>query len=292
MGRRGHRGRPGPAGRVGDGRGRRVGRVAAAGRGGRRPAGRVRASPAVARGRLPATRRPRGTRRMSGLSVLLRKELLESWRTMRLPIVGRAVPRRRADLAVARPVPARDHRGGRRRPAAGHPDPDTGRRRRGRPAVEEPRPVRSVRGDRAGDGVRRHGTGSGHGRLRPLQDGLAWGVPRRQGRRARARAGGLRRAVGGGRLGLHRHPVRAAAGRWLDRVRAPGLAGSRGLGGHHVPRLDGDRVHGGRRRDRVRGAARPVAARRDPERGPVPAGRTGRAGRRVLPRARRSRSRT
>ena len=71
---------------------------------------------------------------------------------------------------------------------------------------------------------------------------VARDVPRGQGRRARARPRGVHRAVGGRRLDLHGHPVRAAAGRRLDRVRGAGLAGPRGLGGHHVPRLDGDRV--------------------------------------------------
>ncbi len=51
-----------------------------------RPPRRVRARAAVARGRVPPARR--AGRLMPGLGVLLRKELLESWRTYRTAVVG------------------------------------------------------------------------------------------------------------------------------------------------------------------------------------------------------------
>ena len=111
-------------------------------------------------------------------------------------------------------------------PSSSHPEHG----RRGRPAVEEPRPVRGLRGDHPGDGRGRHGTGSRDGRLHPVQDGHAWRVPGRQGDRHRRGAGGRGRPRRRGRLDLHRHPVRADAGRRLDRDGGPGLARPRAPG--------------------------------------------------------------
>ena len=106
----------------------------------------------------------------------------------------RPVPAGRADLAAAGQVPARHHQGGRGRPAAVVPAPDPGRRRCGDPDLEEPRPVRRVRGDRPVDGRGLHGTGSRDGSVRAVQDRLARRIPRGQGRRHRGDPRDLHRA--------------------------------------------------------------------------------------------------
>ena len=85
----------------------------------------------------------------------------------------RAVPVRRAELAAPRQVPARDPQGGRRRPDREPGDRDPDDHRCGRPALEEPRPVRGIRRHHPGDGRRLRGAGPRHGRVRPLQDGVA-----------------------------------------------------------------------------------------------------------------------
>ena len=65
--------------------------------------------------------RPREVGRpMTGFGALLRKELLEQWRTTRLPARGDRLPARRAVVAAARPVHAGDPQGGRRRPVPDH----------------------------------------------------------------------------------------------------------------------------------------------------------------------------
>ena len=141
-------------GRSGSRRGPR-GRGAPADRGrGRCPAGRLRARPAVARGRLPA---PSSGGPPDGRSAACssRKELLESWRTLAAPGRRRPVPVRRPELAAARPLPAGDPQGGRRRPVRGAPAPGADRGRRRRAALEEPRPVRGVRRDHPRDGLGR-----------------------------------------------------------------------------------------------------------------------------------------
>ena len=48
---------------------------------------------------------------MTGFRVLLRKELLEQWRTLRLPVVAARLPARRPQLAAPRPVHAGAPRG-------------------------------------------------------------------------------------------------------------------------------------------------------------------------------------
>ena len=70
--------------------------------------------------------RPREVGPMTGFAALLRKELLEQWRTIRLPVVAAVFLLVGLSLAAARPVHARDHRGGRRRPV---PDRPADRRR-------------------------------------------------------------------------------------------------------------------------------------------------------------------
>ena len=52
---------------------------------------------------------------MAGVGVLLRKELLEQWRTLRLPLVAVVFAAGRPRLAAPRPVHAGDPQGGRRR---------------------------------------------------------------------------------------------------------------------------------------------------------------------------------
>ena len=216
---------------------------------------------------------------MTGGAILLRKELLESWRTLRLPIVAglfllvgltspllaRFLPEiikaAAGDQLPTIPLPTPV--------AADAVDPD----------LEEPRPVRGVRRDRPGDGRRRHGTGSRHGRVRAVA------------RRSRAAHSSRRRssAIGAILACAPRWPSRSA---WiytailfeplpvarLDRAGGPRLARARGLGRADVPRQHRDRLDGGGGRDRVRGAAPPVDRLGDPERRPVPAGRAGRAG--------------
>ena len=154
-------------------RGGRVGRAAPAGRRRGRAPGRVRARPTVARGCLPSAGRSGRRRSDRGMSAGVGPAPQGAARVVADAAPAdrrRALPAGRPDLAAARAVPAGDHHRGGRRPAAGDPDPDPGRRRRGRPALEEPRPVRGARGDRPGDGLRGHGTGSRHGRVRPVED--------------------------------------------------------------------------------------------------------------------------
>ncbi len=189
---------------------------------------------------------------------------------------GRPVPARRTQLAAPREVPARDHQGGRRRPAGGHQRPDADRRRCGRPALEEPGPVRGLRGDHPGDGRRGHGTGSRHGRVHPVEVGLARVVPGRQGRGDRDGPRGRGRPGDGGRLALHRDPVRADAGRRLGRDGRAGLARPVRLGGRHVPRQHRDRIGGRGGRARVPRAPRPVDRVGDPRRRALHAGWPGR----------------
>ena len=82
----------------------------------------------------------------------------------------RALPAGRPDLAAARAVPAGDHHGaaGDQLPAIPIPTPVAA------DAADQLwknlGPVRGVRGDRAGDGLRGHGTGSRHGRVRAVED--------------------------------------------------------------------------------------------------------------------------
>ena len=123
-----------------------------------------------------------GGRLMAGFRVLLRKELLESWRTLRLPVVAGLF----LVVGLTSPLLARflpeiiTAAGGDQllRP----PAPATGRRRCRHPALEEPGPVRGLRRDHPDDGLRRHGTRSRHGGVRAVQDRLARRVPRGQGR--------------------------------------------------------------------------------------------------------------
>ena len=81
------------------------------------------------------------------------------------------------------------------------------------------------------------------------------GVPRRQARRPRRgprREHARRRRR---RLDLHRAPVRAAAGRRLDLAGDPRHAVAARVRHDHVPRQRRDRLHAGCGRDRVRGVA-------------------------------------
>ena len=137
----------------------------------------------------------------------------------------RAVPARRPVLAAARAVPAGDHQGGGRRPAAGHPDPDAGRRptRRTSSGRTSPSSGRSRRScwrwapwPRNGIAARPRSSSS-----KTVSRGAFIGA-----KVAATRAGPrrLRRAGRRGRLVLHGGPVRAAARPRLGRPGDPGLA--------------------------------------------------------------------
>ena len=185
---------------------------------------------------------------MSAGRVLLRKELLESWRTLRLPIVAGLF----LLVGLSSPLLARflpeiiNAAAGDQLPAIPIPTPVPA------DAVDQLwknlAPVRGARGDRAGDGLRRHGTGARHGRVPPLETRLARRVPRRQGRGPRAGACRLRRP---GRRGgwfytaILFEPLPVAR---LGRPGRPRLARPLGLGGHHVPRQHGHRLRRGRGR--------------------------------------------
>ena len=197
----------------------------------------------------------------------------------------RAVPARRADLAAARQVPAGDHRGGRAATSCRPipiPTPVDGRC--GGPALEEPRPVRGVRRDRPGDGRRRRRNGIA---ARPRSSCRR---PRRAARSSAPRSSPsgwslavVRRPGRRRRLGLHRDPVRAAAGRRLAR-RSRCSPGSASWPGRRITFL-GSTVTGsaaaaaGHRLRRASWSCRSL--RRDPDGRPVPAGRAGRAGARA-----------
>ena len=242
-------------------------------------------------GEAPATaRRARG---VSATAILVRKELLESWRTYRLPVVAGLF----LLVGLTSPLLARflpeiiKAAGGDQLGNVQVPTPIDGRR--GRPAVEEPRPVRGVRGDHPGDGRGGHRTGSRHGRLHPVQDrprgARSWAPRRSPSARCWPSPSSSPSAVGWIYTAILFEPM--PVGGWIALAILAWLGLAR-LGGHHVPRQHRDRIRRGGGRPRVPRPARAVDRGRDPERRALPAGRAGRARARPGDRARRSRSRT
>ena len=223
-------------------RSRRVARSCCAHRrGGRRPARRLRARPAVARGRLPAARRSGRRRRHDARSVG--------------PRCARSCWSRGARCACRSSAGCSCSSGSARRCSRG----SCRRSSRPRPAISSA-PSRSRRRSRPTRSTSSWKNLAQFGAFAAII--LAMGVvsprswtaarprsscrsPSTRGAFLGAKVGRHRRwssavaALAGGRswLGLHRHPVRAAAVvGWLARVRGPGLAGAVRLGGHHVPR--------------------------------------------------------
>ena len=214
---------------------------------------------------------------MSAGRVLLRKELLESWRTLRLPIVaglfllvGLTSPllaKFLPEIITAAPAtscrPSRSrHRSRPMRPtSSGRTSPSSARSRRSSwrwaPWPTERTAARPRSSCRNASRAARSSA--------PRSRASGWCSPP---------ASLLAVAVG---LVLHRGPVRAAAHPRLGRPGRPGVARPLGVGGHHLPRQHGHRLRRGRGRRRVRGAPRAVD-------------RLGRAGRRALPARRPGRS--
>ena len=208
-----------------------------------------------------------GGRLMRGLSVLTRKELLESWRTLRIPIVGGLF----LIVGLSSPLLAKflpeiiEAAAGDQLPAIPIPTPVMADAADS--AVEEPRPVRGVRRHHPCDGRRVGRAGSRDGGVRPVE------VRDSRGAFLAAKAIAIAMVLGAATLlavilgwfytaVLFEPPAFAR----LARVRGAGLAGAVRLGRHHVPRRHGHRVHGGRGGDRFRGAPRAVDPVRDPER--------------------------
>ena len=145
---------------------------------------------------------------MTGLWILVRKELREAWRSRRLPAVLVHVRGDRNPVAAHCTLPARDPQGRARRPAdRADPDSDAGRCRA--PAPEEPRPARGLRGDRPGDGRGSEREGARDGRVHPHEAGRPRSLPRRQAARARVRPRAGHAGRGRRGLDLHDDPVRA-----------------------------------------------------------------------------------
>ena len=208
---------------------------------------------------------------MAGFGILLRKELLESWRTLRLPVVGGLF----LVVGLTSPLLAKflpeivKAAGGDQLSGLQIPEPVVGDAvlqlwknlgqfgafaaiilAMGSVATERDRGTAAfVLSKTVSRGAFLGGQGRGH----------------RPGPRDRGRAGR------GGRLDLHRDPVRTAAGRRLDRARGHGLAGAHDVGGPHVPRQHGHRIGGGGGRARLHRLDRAVHRVGDPEPRPIPA---------------------
>ena len=194
---------------------------------------------------------------MNRLGILLHKELLESWRTYRLPIVGGLflfVGLTSPLLAKFLPeiikaaggdqlgnVPSRLPFLPTPSPSSGRTSPSSGRSPRSSWRWARSPPRRTAAPRRSCCRRRRRGV-----------------VLRRQGGRHRARARHRHGPRGHGGLDLYRDPVRAAARRRVGRAGGSGLARRLGLGGADVPRQHGHRLGRGSRRGRVRGPPRAV----------------------------------
>ena len=182
----------------------------------------------------------------------------------------RAVPARRADARrCSRGSCPRSSRRPRATSCRRIPIPTPVAGRRGRPALEEPRPVRGVRGDRAGDG------------RRSPRNGIA-ARPRSSCRRRVSRGAFLGAKVVGASgsssacasLLVGRCSAGSTRPSCSSRCRSAGWVAFAVLAWLGLCAwaaitflgLDRDRVDRGRGRDRVRGAARPVAAVGHPER--------------------------
>ena len=209
---------------------------------------------------------------MTGLRVLLRKELREAWRTRRLPAVVVLF----AVVGILSPLTARYLpeilKRGPRRPELPHPHPDADVGRCRPPASEEPRPARRVRRDHPRDGLGREREGARDGGVPPDEAADAAGRSSVRSSRRSASSSASR----------HSSPSRSAGSytailfepRTAPRVGRAGrahLARPVLLGGDHVPGLDRPRLGGRGGRHRRAGPRGRVARRGDPGRRSVPA---------------------
>ena len=205
---------------------------------------------------------------MTGFGPLFGKELREQWRTRRLLVVGGRLPRLRHRVGPARALHAGARAGAGGRPVPAHcASPHAGRC--GGPVPEEHRSDRHPRRRPAGDGERGDREGAGHRGAHPVEAGVARRLPRREAARDRDDARHRGRARRHRCLRLHRHPVRDAVRRRLDRDGRPRAAVPRGLRGDHVSRQRPLRVADRRRRVRCRRPRAHRARRRRPEPRPL-----------------------